>query len=329
MSNNSVKIVKNFRPPRKEGVYYRLLSLTGVNKGTSYYLEGNRAVIGRSEKVEISILDPKASREHAEIVRVNDNLVITDLKSQNGIVINDLKVVQHTLTNGDRIIIGSTVFKFDRFEVEKNLVEYVETEAGNNRSLDEVKKSTDSLESNKPDNKKKIFILLAVVLVFLMLDEDEESTKKPTNTTKRLKDVSSSYEEVLQKKKEKEVAEEKNKVEGLIHRGQREFREENYFRALEEFNQALIMDPGNGRASFYKRKTKQALDNSIEEYFTMARREVDSLKLESAMISYCAIMRILEGYEEDERYKQSERQIRYLEKKIGMVEGDYKCIAEQ
>lgn len=322
MSNFEVKIVKNFRAPKKPGVHYRLLSLTGVNKGTSFYLEGRRAVIGRSENVEISILDPKASRQHAEVVRMGDTYVITDLKSQNGVIVNDLKIAQHKLTSGDKIIIGSTVFKFDRFEVEKKELELSEE--------NDLKIEDNNLvnEAPKKDNKKKLILFLGIIFAYLFLSGDDEGVDQKKQQTRKIKDVSSSYEDVLKKKKEQENAEEQRKVESIIHRGQREFREKNFFRALEEFNQALIMDPGNGRASFYKRKTKQALDNLIEEHFTTARRDVDSYRLESALVSYCAIIRLLQGYEDDERFIQSKNQISYLEKKLGMIEGDYKCLPE-
>ncbi len=326
MSRSDVRIVKNFRAPKKIGVHYRLLSLTGVNKGTSYYLEGRRAVVGRGEKVEISIMDPKASRQHAELVRYEDTFIITDLKSQNGVIVNDLKIAQHKLSNGDKIIIGSTVFKYDRLEIDNDdISESLElSQEKNNTSKKSEGKNTEKNE----DSRKKIILLLGAVLAFLFLSGEEEGDKPVKKSTKRIKDVSSSYEDILKKKKAKENAEEQKKVDALIHRGQREFREKNFFRALEEFNQALIMDPGNGRASFYKRKTKQALDNLIEQYFTSARRDVDSYRLESALVSYCGIIRLLEGYEDDERYVQSQRQINYLEKKMGMIEGDYKCIPE-
>lgn len=327
MSKSDVKIIKNFRPPRKAGVYYRLLSLTGVTKGTSFYLEGKRAVIGRSDNVGISILDPKASRQHAELVKYEDTHIITDLKSQNGVIVNDLKIAQHKLASGDRVVIGSTVFKYDVLNVSDTELEVhnvnEKISSGDNSSIDTNKKN-----DGKDGKKKNLILVLGLVFAYLFLGGEEDSNTDGKKEKKKIKDVSSSYEDILKKKKEKEDADEKKKVDTLLHRGQREFREKNYFRALEEFNQALIMDPGNGRASFYKRKTKQALDNLIEGYFANARRDVDSYRLESALVSYCAIIRILQGYEDDERYVQSQIQINYLEKKLGMIEGDYKCIPE-
>ena len=74
------------------GEHYRLLCLSGDKKGISYYIDGKRLIIGRSNTAEVQILDEKASREHAEIARVQSNFIITDLSSQNGVVVNDLKI---------------------------------------------------------------------------------------------------------------------------------------------------------------------------------------------------------------------------------------------
>ena len=138
--------------------------------------------------------------------------------------------------------------------------------------------------------------------------------------------MSSAYENAMNKKKDADNLKDKKNVEAIIHRGQREFRERNYFRALEEFQQALILDPGNGRASFYKRKTKQALDSSIENMFLKARREMESRKLKGAANTYCAIIRLLRGYTEDERYIQAENQIFFIETKLGMEQGEFRCL---
>ena len=66
-------------------------ALSGDKKGISYYIDGKRLIIGRSNNAEVQILDEKASREHAEIARVQSNFIVTDLSSQNGVVVNDLK----------------------------------------------------------------------------------------------------------------------------------------------------------------------------------------------------------------------------------------------
>ena len=116
--SKAVKVVNNFRALKKIGVHHRLLCLTGGNKGVSYYISGRRVVLGRSDKVDVQVLDEKASREHAEIVNINGDFILTDLKSQNGTVVEDLKITQHKLSSGDKIIIGATVLKFEIFNIE-------------------------------------------------------------------------------------------------------------------------------------------------------------------------------------------------------------------
>src|SRR5262245_41374587 len=113
----NVLVLKHFESPKEAGVYYRLVCLTGGNKGESYVLMGTRIVIGRGEKTDIRLNDAKASREHAEITRVGNNWVVTDLGSQNGVMVNEKKITQHQLSETDKLIIGQTVFKFAKVEV--------------------------------------------------------------------------------------------------------------------------------------------------------------------------------------------------------------------
>ena len=114
---NAVKIYKHFETPRAPGEYDRFICLTGENKGKAYFLLGKRVVMGRSEKCDIQILDLKSSREHLELTLVGKNYILTDLSSQNGVVVNDLKVKQHSLTDGDKVIVGKTVYKYSKVEV--------------------------------------------------------------------------------------------------------------------------------------------------------------------------------------------------------------------
>ena len=118
--SKAVQVINNFRPPKKAGIHHRLLCLTGANKGVSFYIKEKRIVLGRGVSADVQVLDEKASREHAEIVRVGENFILTDLKSQNGTVVEDLKVTQHKLSSGDKIIIGASVYKFEVFENEES-----------------------------------------------------------------------------------------------------------------------------------------------------------------------------------------------------------------
>lgn len=65
-------------------------------------------VIGRAAECEISLRDPRASRQHARLHARDGHLVLTDLGSTNGTRVNGQRIREVVLGGGDRIIIGET-----------------------------------------------------------------------------------------------------------------------------------------------------------------------------------------------------------------------------
>lgn len=327
MGDGVSKITKNFKQPTVPGRYTRLSCLTGKNKGTSYFLTGKRAVMGRSEQVDIQILDPKSSREHAEIVQVGPNFVLTDLGSQNGVVVNDLKITQHQLKEGDKIIIGQTVMKFDVIEV-KDSKELVEVDDEDDLEEYEEEKETKKKKGKAKEEKKKkpVLLIAGVILAIAFLLPDQKVAEQDKKKTGAIGASDSEVlNEMIDKKQREEDKELREKLQAYIHRGLREYREGNYFRAIEEFNLALIMSPSNGDANFYLNRTKQKLDEQIETIFLKAKQEAEALKYNGALISYCEILRLLQDYPEDKRFIDAKKNIEYLEQQMGMDKGDYKC----
>lgn len=319
----AVKILKHFEAPKEPGAHHRLVCLTGKNKGTAYILSGKRVVLGRSDKADVRVHDIKSSREHAEIARVGKDFVITDLGSQNGIIVNDLKIKQRVLSPDDKIIIGQTVYKYGVLEVSQAPVK--------EESGELVEFEDEEFPEEKP--KSKLTLILGVVALFgILLMFFEEDTGAPqrdrkNDPTYKVNELSDPFISSL---KQKRIEDKKNKEKLNIYfrKGLREFREENYFRAISEFEHALSWSPNDALAQFYLRKTKEALDRSIEEMFIKAKRDEESLKYQRASISYCGILRLLYQYPEDERFKNAKESIKKLEEKLGLEEGEIKCAEE-
>jgi pSer/pThr/pTyr-binding forkhead associated (FHA) protein len=313
----NVLVLKHFETPKEVGTYYRLVCLTGTAKGESYILSGNRIIIGRGDKTDIKLNDTKASREHVEITRVGGQWIATDLGSQNGIVVNEKKVTQAQLNEGDKIIIGQTVLKFAKVEV-----------SAKNKSNKDNSEVSDSSGSGK----KSLIPLIAIagVAIYLVLSSDESTTqqnsKSKNNSGSNYQDVSSDYLAQLQKRQASEDKAVKEKLNAIYQRGLREFREGNYFRAIAEFNLALMISPGDPYAEFHLRKTKEKLDKSIEELTIRAQRDEGALKFNSAIVSYCSIIRLLYTVPEDERYKNAETMIKGLEQKMGLEANETDCL---
>lgn len=337
-STSNVKITRDLKAPEAVGVHHRLLCMTGKNKGLSYYIKAKRVVLGRGETVDVQVLDNKSSREHAELTIHGGKYILTDLGSQNGVTVNDLKVNQHTLEDGDRVIIGQSVFKYNILKVEPDLtlIEADDEDSGEVTEYEdnptEKKKARKKKPADEDQNKRKkiIYAVVGLFVLFLIFgDGDQEKQDSGEKEQKRNRlDPSLRVQPGDTGKTETDIEQER-KLNAVLHRGLREFREGNYFRAIAEFNFALLISPNNGRASFYLNRTRQRLDEEIELNFTKARQEADALKYDAAIVSYCSVIRLLRDYPEDERYIEAVEQIDRIEEKMGYLADEDSCFSRQ
>lgn len=324
MAKANLRVTRDLKAPDGAGVHHRVLCMTGENKGISYYLRDKRFVMGRGKSSDIQILDTNCSREHVELTFVKKQYVLTDLGSHNGVVINDLKVMQHALVDGDRIIIGKTVYKYNKYTNEENSL----VTNNDNPLVKEGEESEETSEPEKDSKKKILYGALILILIFVFLDEGPTVVKTEKKVHHKEKNIDDKFTRMLKKKVKIEDAMHVKKVNIIIGRGLREMREKNYFRAIEEFEVARILNPSSGTVSYYISKSKQYLDEDISKFFIKSRREIDALKYEDAKGSYCAIIQLLRNYPDDERYKKAETQIKELEKVLGMLEGEIACLRD-
>lgn len=83
---------------------------SGVTVQQQVRIEGHTR-IGRLGEVDLKLLDPKVSRQHADIDIEGSTCTITDLNSSNGTFVNGRRIVEPTeLKHGDAIKIGDTYF---------------------------------------------------------------------------------------------------------------------------------------------------------------------------------------------------------------------------
>lgn len=82
-------------------------------------LEREEVILGRALEADVRINDTKVSRLHARITTSFDaenNLtkyLLTDLDSRNGTLLNNQPITQEFLQNGDKIIVGEHILRFD------------------------------------------------------------------------------------------------------------------------------------------------------------------------------------------------------------------------
>jgi len=94
----------------------RLVVKTGGFDGMAFELTTAETLIGRNPTTDITLLDDGISREHAIILydADSDSYSLEDLQSTNGTQVNGKRVRSVTLSNGDEVRVGRTLFRFVR-----------------------------------------------------------------------------------------------------------------------------------------------------------------------------------------------------------------------
>jgi pSer/pThr/pTyr-binding forkhead associated (FHA) protein len=74
---------------------------------------GENTTIGRSPTNDLVLKESKISRQHAAVHFRNGHFVLVDLKSSNGVLVNNKRVEEHYLKDGDEVRIGGFKFQFN------------------------------------------------------------------------------------------------------------------------------------------------------------------------------------------------------------------------
>jgi transcriptional regulator with GAF, ATPase, and Fis domain len=92
----------------------RLIVIAGPLPRSELVLGEDEFLIGRDPSADVLLSSLAASRRHCLVVRAGDQYLVRDLGSHNGTLVNDVRVTERTLKNGDRITVSDSVFAFVR-----------------------------------------------------------------------------------------------------------------------------------------------------------------------------------------------------------------------
>src|SRR5262245_38594780 len=81
--------------------------LVALNDGPGILVDKPILLLGRHPECDVQIDSRKISRRHCCVAQVHDYLVVRDLDSTNGILINGIRVLEGKLVAGDELTIGS------------------------------------------------------------------------------------------------------------------------------------------------------------------------------------------------------------------------------
>ena len=96
--------------PLRERAYLQILS--PQERKRLIELGAQDIVIGRSPECDIRFVVENVSRRHARVFFHNEEFMIEDLESTNGLFVNGVKVVRCALRNNDQIELGGVRLLF-------------------------------------------------------------------------------------------------------------------------------------------------------------------------------------------------------------------------
>ena len=106
----------------REDLQPALVFLTGELIAVPIPLERAEVILGRALEADVRINDVKVSRQHARVTTTTDaatgrsDYAITDLDSRNGVFVNNRRVREAALANGDKITIGEHILRFEMLD---------------------------------------------------------------------------------------------------------------------------------------------------------------------------------------------------------------------
>lgn len=109
----SAPTARESQPARDtDGVYGRLMVREGKNASYQLDLRHTVTVIGRGSDADVRLSDQAVSRRHAEVRVANGGVLVSDLQSTNGTLLNGARITTAALSDGDEVRIGETVLVF-------------------------------------------------------------------------------------------------------------------------------------------------------------------------------------------------------------------------
>ena len=109
-----VKLLKKVLTALDKEMVPSLEVLNGVAEGKRLYLtdEMGELTIGRDPECDFPINEYAVSRHHAKILKRWGGIALRDLESKNGSFVNNRRIVEEYLHDGDRIALGTIVCLF-------------------------------------------------------------------------------------------------------------------------------------------------------------------------------------------------------------------------
>lgn len=327
---------KSMTVGKQQGELARFRVLGGPDNGVVFVITAARVTIGRGEDNDVILSDPKTSRKHAELALSGGAMVLTDLGSSHGFMVNGFSQKQAALKNGDKVGMGETVLEYiggvnvgATQLLIRPPVQTVKKVGGGSgltrfipRPAEQAASQAGKASEGFIDKNKRLFLGLGfLIMLSAALPEVETRVRRQPTVYQTSADPASltgnAANQALQV--DKDSPQYKN-ADNWYHQGMREYYSKNYRRALEDFQTATEIDGGHPLAKVYIETTKKEMGEEADERFRLAKKELDANRFKNAMNHYAYVKRLYEADQSHDNYKKADEAAKDLQKKMDEME---------
>jgi pSer/pThr/pTyr-binding forkhead associated (FHA) protein len=252
--------------------------------------------IGRdTKKCQIVLNDPEVSSVHSVIRKINNDIILEDLNSSNGTILNGERINKAIVPAGSDFVIGSTTFTLEvrsdlldaesdrlmpvesgqTIETEEFEEEIVVDEEGNldfNAEVAQEKSFIKRIWKDPNQRKKLIYGAVVIAGIFLFLEDEPEEPKKP-------KQAPTEKVGKADEKKKPSLSKELELKRNMAYELGVDFFEQNqYSKAEEQFMIVTSIDPEYKKVQTYLEQTRLG-KKRLAEMEAEKRAEEERIKL--------------------------------------------------
>lgn len=319
---------------QKDSPYLEVV--VGPNKGRVFELGESSVKIGRGDDNDIVVPSNAVSRNHALISFLEGNYVVQDYQSKNGIQVNGLQSHEHALTDGDLVQVGDFVVRFRSPKVKSTIDEplrepipviqsfgkkrsfrpilygmllcvggylYVQSQ---NKPQEEITQNASTLESSPDEEEKKIDSKLPAPPLPLPGKRKELVSLEDPSLTKAEQDLSKLdwFNPNVQES------------EQYFRRGQREYFNKSYHRAIEAFQTSLTFNRNHELANFYLKLAVYDVELEAKRHKEMAVKYFESLQYSRAIYHFGEVISLMGHRPKDPMIQEAEKYIQVAKQRL-------------
>ena len=328
----------------------RLEQVMGPGGSQVFELSYDRITVGRNDNNDIVLQSEAVSRHHAVFEREEGQYVVRDNDSKNGIQVNGVLVKEHILSDHDLVAIGNFAFRYiegtgpseqeirDEAHALQNPVEHsvYPGEVGGLPSATKIK---------GPRSKRPLIygaVGLLLVYAYFSSQPEKKEVKPPSDSDVPIGEAPKTepkfepaldpnakvpgLKDPLMTRAEHEIdglevgATPQRQAEQSFRKGQREYLNKNFHRAIEDFRSALQLNRSHELADYYLRMSVFEVEAQARQNMEIGRKYFESMQYQRAMYHFQQVISDMQHRPADKMITDAEKFIALSKRRLQAAE---------